>query len=104
MALPCPECSNHALLYLNSTPLYLPHTTDLLQIKTALAHYLYTFHNAVNLRLHKPLFAYSLAYPPVDLNKVARLYTNRVNVQYYSMLPAVYKNYVDNMILGFRQL
>lgn len=48
-ALPCPECRQHAAEYLAANP---PEQT--IKDAESASRYVFTFHNAVNLRLNKP--------------------------------------------------
>jgi hypothetical protein len=48
--LPCPTCAEHASQYMNN--IRVPDTRD------GFKHLLFTFHNSVNTRLGKPLFAF----------------------------------------------
>jgi hypothetical protein len=51
--LPCPECSQHATLFLSKVK------PEQISNKNDFKNMLYVFHNKVNVRKHKTLFAYS---------------------------------------------
>lgn len=50
--LPCRDCTNHALAYMKKHPLH----PNYYPTRKHLQYYFYKFHNAVNIRLGKPIF------------------------------------------------
>jgi hypothetical protein len=73
-SLPCPECSNHATIFLSKV------NPEQISSKNDFKNMLYIFHNKVNLRRKKILFAY------LDLNK----YKNQKIIPIYNHFITVY--------------
>lgn len=55
--LPCRDCRQHASAYIQSHPIALMKQVPVNQLYAWICEWLYTFHNAVNTRLGKPLFS-----------------------------------------------
>lgn len=74
--LPCPECSNHATLFLSKV------TPEKISNKNDFKNMLYFFHNQVNLRKKKSLFPYS------EMDK----YKNKNVIASFNRFISVYHN------------
>jgi hypothetical protein len=55
LILPCEECQMHSKEYFTSNKLTISNENDIITSKKEIKIYLFNFHNAVNLRLNKPV-------------------------------------------------
>ena len=74
--LPCPICSNHATQLFKSVKL------DTIKTKEDLIHFLFVFHNKVNIRLKKPPYLKELVlhtYEKLNLNNCLNIFVHIYN-------------------------
>lgn len=72
--LPCPECSQHAVAFLNKV------NFANIKTKTDLQNILYIFHNVVNKRKHKAVFDRTQVSGKYSSNNMINVYNNFISV------------------------
>lgn len=108
--LPCHDCQTHAHSYLMTHPIVLSNPCNIIITKYELSKYLFDFHNAVNLRLQKPILLshdiyYLQSIPPVNWQSINLIYSNAHNKKFFSQfLDQNQKNFLQNMIALYQAI
>ena len=106
--LPCPECRNHMIYYLENNKIIFNQSTNFEQCRKDLALYLYNFHNYVNQLTGKLPYPYtkfeSTLQNSVNFTELEKMFKNSINKKYYSTLEKNETIFVKNFINSYKNL